>query len=66
MRTLQEMISKGLQPDKRTMSNMVFAYSWGSIEEMRRSASPRCNAHGSRCSTTAPDLSQAGVTGCVS
>ncbi|CAM9808957.1 unnamed protein product [Ascophyllum nodosum] len=35
-RMYREMISKGLQPDQRTMSNMIFAQSWGSVEDMRR------------------------------
>ena len=41
-RMYREMISKGLQPDQRTMSNMIFAQSWGSVEDMRRLAVHVC------------------------
>lgn len=38
VRLFEEMLSKDLTPDQRTLSNMILAHSWGSIEDMRRSA----------------------------
>ncbi|CAN0191471.1 unnamed protein product [Scytosiphon promiscuus] len=38
MRLLEEMVSRDLKPDRRTLSSMIVAHSWGSIEDMRRVA----------------------------
>lgn len=36
MRLLEEMVARGLKPERKTLSSMIVAHSWGSIEDMRR------------------------------
>lgn len=36
VRLLEEMVAKGLQPERKTLSSMIVAHSWGSVEDMRR------------------------------
>lgn len=36
VRLLEEMVARGLKPDRRTLSSMIVAHSWGSVEDMRR------------------------------
>ncbi|CAN0492971.1 unnamed protein product, partial [Ectocarpus sp. 12 AP-2014] len=39
VRLLEEMTVKGLQPERKTLSSMIVAHSWGSVEDMRRVSS---------------------------
>ncbi|CAM9748373.1 unnamed protein product [Ectocarpus sp. 12 AP-2014] len=39
VRLLEEMTAKGLQPERKTLSSMIVAHSWGSVEDMRRVSS---------------------------
>ncbi|CAN0111461.1 unnamed protein product, partial [Ectocarpus fasciculatus] len=38
-RLLEEMAVRGLQPERKTLSSMIVAHSWGSLEDMRRVSS---------------------------
>ena len=36
----EKMLEEGIAPDNRTLSNLIIAYSWGDLEEMRRWVRP--------------------------
>eukprot|EP00903_Cladosiphon_okamuranus_P019949 g18333.t1 len=36
VRILEEMVARGLTPERKTLSSMIVAHSWGSVEDMRR------------------------------
>ena len=38
VRLLEEMVATGLKPERRVLSSMIVAHSWGSITDMRRCA----------------------------
>lgn len=46
VRLLDEMVARGLEPERRALSSMIVAHSWGSVEDMRRCVCVEAGAGG--------------------